>query len=160
MHNVTTSLYICFSLPLIPTADQLTTQGWSLEHGMPAHDFYCPHVIKQALSSCTPLKFTFNLQLSKSWLPLFCRIPASPPSPTLPPSSDHRRAMQDAEREWRNMESVIALDWQSERSRNADAAQDGLRGARKGVGSASPNFLLRVITIKRFFCLFLLSHIQ
>ena len=71
--HITTSLYIYFSLPLIPTADQLTTQGWSLEHGMPVHNFYCPNVMKQALSSCTALKFTFNLQLSKSWLSLFCR---------------------------------------------------------------------------------------
>lgn len=55
----------------------------------------------------------------------------------------------------------MLLPWAAsqEHSRNADAVRDRLTAARKGVGSAFPNFLLRAIAIQRFSCLFLLSSI-
>lgn len=156
MHSITTSLHRYFSLPLIPTADQLTTQQWSSEHSMPAHNLHPPHIVMQVLSSCTPLKFTFFLQLPSSWLSLFCRnssiaIISIAPSP----SSDPGPA-----REGKNVENITALDWQSGTVGTQMLHKAGLGLPGKELGKFFPTFSINAIIIQSFLCLFLLSSIQ
>lgn len=107
----TASPPLCTYIFLFPSS--LLLINWLHRGGLQSmaclHSFYCPHVMKQALSSCTPLKFTSTFSFPKSDCHCSTGISASPPSPELPPPTEHQRTMQDIKREGRNVENILGL---------------------------------------------------